>query len=53
LGYFIYEIYYSTLIVVTVKEITKIVANSLVFFLNLIIISDKFYMQFIDVYSVF
>lgn len=52
MDYFIYEIYYFTLIVVTVKKITKKIDCGLLtsLFLALIDISVKFYVQFIDTY---
>jgi len=55
MGYFIYEIYYSTLIVVTVKKLAKKsdCGQFTSLFLALSGISDKFCMQFIDVYNVF
>lgn len=48
-------IYYFTLIVFTVKKITKKsdCGQLTSLFLTLIGISDKFYMQFIDMYDVF
>jgi hypothetical protein len=55
MDYFIYEIYYSTLVVVAVKKIAKKIdcGQLTSLFLTLIGVSDKFYMKFIDMCNVF
>jgi hypothetical protein len=55
MGYFIYEIYYSALIVDTVKKKTKKndCGQLTSLFLTLISMRDNSYTHFIDMYNIF